>query len=152
VSSNHLSRIVWDRIALTSQAADLQAQAVAFDGAARSRWPDAAAPSATWASTLIRACACGRIGSQVMWDLLLAHADASTPPDVDGLLEHLPEAHARPSLGELLDAALVLQEPSAAASPQRGTPTDPPRLGAHASASGAEHDDWFVMLENVGAA
>jgi hypothetical protein len=157
VSSNLLSRVVWGRFALTCRPADLQEQSLVFDRAARSGWPEAAAPAATWASTLIQACASGRIGSQVMWDILLAHADATTPPDVEVLLEHLPEAHGRASLGELLDAALAIPAQPASTSPSSQQSLEHPlscrgQLSGGVTVASAEQDDWFVMVESLGAA
>lgn len=50
-----------------------------------------------WASRLLAAHDEGRIDAPLLWELLLAHVDAATEPDVAALLEHLPDPDAAPA-------------------------------------------------------
>ena len=55
----------------------------------------------SWASLLLRARAAGRLDAELMWEVLLKHADDVDEPDVASLLMHLPwpgETVAMPSM------------------------------------------------------
>jgi hypothetical protein len=145
VSSNQLSRILWSPIILTNKPADLNEQHQAFDSAAQCRWPAPAAPITTWASTLIHACLSGRIDAEVMWQILLAHVDAPTPPDVAVLLEHLPEAR-------LQELPLPRGSTSTPKKAHQGNRDAGIMVTGQAEMVAGEHDDWFVMIDNAGAA
>jgi hypothetical protein len=47
-------------------------------------------PGPSWVSLLLRAQAAGRIDSAQLWEVVLAHADSVSEPDVASLLMHLP--------------------------------------------------------------
>jgi len=110
---------------------------VAVPHASTPALPGQDAPAA-WASQLVGAFRAGRIRAALMWDILLSHIEASSPPDVGSLLDNLPEP--QPSSLISLDDLLARLETQDDASSRPSLQT------------ALEADDWFVMVDGHDAA